>query len=70
MRRKLLIYAFVFVCLLSLFQYVNSKNIFDTYQEKMTKHIEREEVLKDSIQHLNKQLMDLKNQLETKQDLK
>ena len=63
MRGKLFMYAFVFAFLLIVFQYVNSKNIFESYQLKMTKHIEKEQVLKDSIQLLNKELMDLKTQL-------
>ncbi|MEO5787587.1 hypothetical protein [Gelidibacter sp.] len=64
MKGKLFMYAFVFAFLLIVFQYVNSKNIFETYQEKMTKHIEREQVLKDSIRKLNRELKELKDQLE------
>ncbi len=64
MKGKLFMYAFVFAFLLIVFQYVNSKNIFETYQIKMTKHIEKEQVLKDSITHLNKELKELRNQLE------
>lgn len=64
MKGKLFMYAFVFAFLLIVFQYVNSKNIFESYQVKMTKHIEREQVLKDSIKHLNQELVELKNQLE------
>ncbi|MGC1633601.1 MAG: hypothetical protein WA749_15940 [Gelidibacter sp.] len=64
MKGKLFMYAFVFAFLLIVFQYVNSKNIFETYQEKMTKHIEREQVLKDSIRNLNRELKELKDQLE------
>ena len=64
MKGKLFMYAFVFAFLLIVFQYVNSKNIFETYQEKMTKHIEREQVLKDSIRNLNRELKELKDRLE------
>ncbi len=64
MKGKLLMYALVFAFLLIVFQYVNSKNIFETYQLKMTKHIEKEQVLKDSIRSLNKQLKELKDQFE------
>ncbi len=64
MKGKLFMYAFVFAFLLIVFQYVNSKNIFESYQVKMTKHIEREKVLKDSINQLNKELTELRNQLE------
>ena len=63
MKGKLFMYAFVFAFLLIVFQYVNSKNIFETYQLKMTKHIEREQVLKDSIKHLNTELKALRNQI-------
>ena len=62
MKGKIFMYAFIFALLLMVFQYVNSKNIFESYQEKMTKHIEREQVLKDSIIHLNKELEQLKVQ--------
>ncbi|MEO8773202.1 MAG: hypothetical protein ABI263_01955 [Gelidibacter sp.] len=63
MKGKILMYVFVFALLLNVFQYVNSKNIFESYQEKMTKHIERERILKDSILTLNKELMELKSDL-------
>lgn len=56
MKGKIFMYAFIFALLLMVFQYVNSKNIFESYQEKMTKHIEREQVLKDSITLLNQEL--------------
>ncbi|TXE10917.1 hypothetical protein ES711_03155 [Gelidibacter salicanalis] len=62
MKGKIFMYAFIFALLLMVFQYVNSKNIFESYQEKMTKQIEREQVLKDSIIHLNKELEQLKAQ--------
>ena len=63
MKGKILMYAFVFSLLLNVFQYVNSKNIFETYQVKMTKKIEKERVWKDSIKHLNQELMDLRSQI-------
>ncbi|WP_133758010.1 hypothetical protein [Gelidibacter sediminis] len=56
MKGKLFMYAFIFALLLMVFQYVNSKNIFESYQDKMNKHIEKERVLKDSIKKLNIQL--------------
>lgn len=65
MKGKIFMYAFIFALLLLVFQYVNSKHIFDSYQEKMTKRIEREQVLKDSIQRLNQELTELKSGLET-----
>ncbi len=63
MKGKIFMYLFVFAMLLVVFQYANSKNIFDTYQEKMTKLIEREQILKDSIFQLNKELMKYKTEL-------
>lgn len=62
MKGKIFMYAFIFALLLMVFQYVNSKNIFESYQEKMTKHIERELILKDSIMHLNNELQKYKSQ--------
>lgn len=56
MKGKIFMYLFVFAFLMVVFQYVNSKNIFETYQEKMTRSIEREQVLKDSIINLNAEL--------------
>lgn len=61
MKGKIFTYAFIFALLLMVFQYVNSKNIFESYQEKMTKLIEREEILKDSIVQLNKELQKYKS---------
>lgn len=61
MKTKIFMYAFVFALLLIVFQYVNSKHVFDAYQEKMTKHLEKEQVLKDSILSLNKELAKFKN---------
>ena len=63
MKGKLFMYMFVFALLLIVFQYVNSKNKFETYQEKMTKLIAKEQVLKDSINHLNRELKALKSEL-------
>lgn len=63
MKGKIFMYLFVFAMLLVVFQYANSKNIFDTYQEKMTKLIEKEQILKDSISKLNKELMKYKTEL-------
>ncbi|OBX21830.1 hypothetical protein LX77_00063 [Gelidibacter algens] len=63
MKGRIFMYLFVFAMLLVVFQYANSKNIFDTYQEKMTKLIEREQILKDSIINLNKELMKYKKEL-------
>lgn len=64
MKGKLLMYAFVFVLLLLIFQYVNSKHIFESYQQKMTQRIEMEQVLKDSIQKLNLKLKEIEVQIE------
>lgn len=66
MKGKLLMYAFVFACLLSLFQYVNSKRMFESYQDKITRLKAKEQVMNDSIQVLNKELTALKLQLDLK----
>lgn len=66
MRGKIFIYMFVFALLLVMFQYVNSRNIFNSYQEKMTKLIEKEQVLKDSIIHLNREIKVLKDELDAR----
>ena len=45
-------YLFIFTFLLVIFQYVNSKNIIENYDKKLTNYIAKNESLKDSIQFL------------------
>ena len=52
-------YLFIFSLLLILFQYMNSKNIIEDYDKKLTKLEEREVVFKDSINKLENQNFEL-----------
>jgi len=59
MKSKVFLYLFVFALLLVLFQYVNSKNVFESYESKLNKVDERVVALKDSIMTLEDELLDL-----------
>lgn len=59
MKSKVFLYLFVFALLLVLFQYVNSKNVFESYESKLNKSDERALTLKDSIMSLEDELLDL-----------
>jgi len=50
MKKRLFMYLFIFTFLLVLFQYVNSKNIIESYDNKLTNYIAKNEKLEDSIQ--------------------
>ncbi|MEM6516428.1 MAG: hydrolase [Bacteroidota bacterium] len=50
MKKRLFMYLFIFTLLLVIFQYVNSKNIIESYDKKLTNYIEKNESLRDSIQ--------------------
>ena len=52
MKQRLFMYLFIFTLLLVIFQYVNSKNIIESYDDKLTNYIEKNEVYRDSIQLL------------------
>jgi hypothetical protein len=52
-------YLFVFALLLVVFQYVNSKNILDSYDKKYEKNLEKIEVYKDTISNLRDQVLTL-----------
>ena len=43
-------YLFIFTLLIVIFQFVNSKNIIENYDEKLSASLEREQVYKDSVQ--------------------
>ena len=60
MKNKIFMYLFIFVVLLLIFQYVNSKNILESYESKFTKFEEREQRYQDSIVLLQDQNFDLK----------
>ena len=42
-------YLFIFTLLLVIFQFVNSKNIIEDYDKKLTKALDREKVAEDSL---------------------
>ena len=49
MKKRLFMYLFIFTLLLVIFQFVNSKNIIESYDQKLTKYMEKNTELKDSI---------------------
>jgi len=49
MKTKIFMYAFIFSLLLIIFQYVNSKNILESYEKKIVKLETKEQAYKDSI---------------------
>ena len=59
MKSKIFLYLFVFALLLIIFQYVNSKNVFEAYERKLNLADERIETNKDSIMSLEDELLDL-----------
>ena len=60
MKNKIFMYLFIFSVLLLIFQFVNSKNIFESYETKFTKFEQREQSYKDSIASLQNENSDLK----------
>jgi len=59
MKSKVFLYLFVFALLLVIFQYVNSKNVFETYEKKLNIADEREAAYQDSIMSLHGEVLDL-----------
>ena len=53
MKQRLFMYLFIFTLLLVIFQYVNSKNIIEGYDQKLTNYMEANEKLKDSIENVH-----------------
>lgn len=49
MKQRLFMYLFIFTLLLVIFQFVNSKNIIEGYDQKLTSYMESNTELKDSI---------------------
>ncbi|OUS00893.1 hydrolase [Flavobacteriales bacterium 33_180_T64] len=49
MKNRIFIYLFIFTLLLVIFQFVNSKNIIENYDQKLTNYMEKNTQLKDSI---------------------
>ncbi len=60
MKSKILMYLFIFSLLLILFQYVNSKNIIEDYDNKLTKYEGKEKVYLDSIKAFKDENFELK----------
>ncbi len=59
MKNRIFMYLFIFSLLLLLFQFINSKNIFDDSNEKVANYKEQVEKYKDSIVVLNDKVDDL-----------
>ncbi|NNK83732.1 MAG: hydrolase [Flavobacteriaceae bacterium] len=59
MKGKIYLYLFVFTLLLVLFMFVNSKSILESYEKKLSKSENREQVYKDSLDVLYDQNLDL-----------
>lgn len=59
MKSRLFLYLFVFTLLLVIFQYVNSKNIFESYEKKFERFEQRETAFQDSIMNLHDEVLDL-----------
>ncbi|MDG5491911.1 hydrolase [Psychroserpens sp. SPM9] len=49
MKQRIFMYLFIFTLLLVIFQFVNSKNIIEDYDQKLTNSMEENTQLKDSI---------------------
>lgn len=49
MKKRLFMYLFIFTLLLVIFQFVNSKKIIESYDQKLTNYMEKNTELKDSI---------------------
>lgn len=52
MKQRIFMYLFIFTLLLVIFQFVNSKNIIEDYDMKLSNSIERNDKLMDSIRIL------------------
>jgi hypothetical protein len=52
MKQRIFMYLFIFTLLLVIFQFVNSKNIIENYDMKLTNYMEANTQLKDSIQRM------------------
>lgn len=59
MKNRIFMYLFVFSILLVLFQYINSKNVFETYETDINKLKIENKTLKDSITQLDNRIQDM-----------
>ncbi len=55
MKSRIFMYLFIFTLLLVIFQFVNSKSIIESYDEKLTNYMKVNTELKDSIQQIEDQ---------------
>lgn len=60
MKNKIYLYLLLFTILLVIFQYVNSKNVFNSYEQKLVQLVDREQVYKDSIVTLQDDILNLR----------
>ena len=60
MKNKIYLYLLLFTILLVIFQYVNSKNVFNSYEQKIVQLVDREQVYKDSIVTLQDDILNLR----------
>ena len=61
MKTRIFMYLFIFSLLLIIFQYVNSKHIFEINENKMETYKEKVVKYKDSLELLNEKIFDLSN---------
>ncbi|WP_299229216.1 hydrolase [uncultured Psychroserpens sp.] len=60
MKNRIFMYLFIFALLLVIFQFVNSKNIIEDYDKKLTNALDREMAVKDTLQLMkDNQITDL-----------
>ena len=59
MKQKIFMYLFVFSALLVLFQYVNSKRIFENLNSKLESYKEKSEAYKDSLAVMQNEVLNL-----------
>ena len=59
MKQRIFIYLFIFSALLNLFQYINSKRLFEAQDKRLETAHERSETYKDSLMVLQEDLLNL-----------
>lgn len=59
MKQRIFIYLFIFSALLNLFQYVNSKRLFEVQNKQLETSHDRVETYKDSISSLQEDILNL-----------
>src|SRR5690554_1057806 len=59
MKNRIFMYLFIFTLLLVVFQYVNSKNIIKSYDQKYEKSLVKNNIYQDTISNLRDQILTL-----------